>query len=406
MIIFFEVSLVLIVLSLISVPILAWIFVDYVIGQLVYFFIGIIMFMSFVSIILFISKCKKSNNRFAYRYGIFFALLYIPYIFLITETISLDKCNYFFNQNHLNLELKLMIGICLSCLIFVIPLFITLVSKSSINKKMPSYILCIILILFYIYCATTCTNSYKNYENNIIGDYQNNSAFVINSKAKIYCQSESPKFVYPLISPIKWSIGEFDKGEKVYLVSREELFDYFDYVEVTDGEQTGYVKKNLLTRSDTENNNLNNHELENNKNYQIPNDALVYNEHSYYIYDSIYETWEEAEMYCESLGGHLAVINDENENIALYNYMKDKNFENCYFGYCRSYDNENEWVWVCGLESDFTNWSDGEPNNERGVEKYAEFYWKSPAYEWNDGDFVHGTNNDKATFICEWEYTR
>lgn len=43
----------------------------------------------------------------------------------------------------------------------------------------------------------------------------------------------------------------------------------------------------------------------------IPSDAFVYNGHKYYIYSNVADTWEEAETYCESFGGHLAVITNE-----------------------------------------------------------------------------------------------
>lgn len=245
--IIFEVSIVFIISMLIAPLLLTKMFVDYVISQLVYFLIGIVIILSFISICIFISKCKKNNNRFGYICGVFFAIIFIPYIFLIMETITLDKSNYFLSQFQLSLELKLMVSCSLSSLIFIVPLFISLFSKNRINKILPSIFLFIVLFMFYVNCAITCINSYKTYENNNLGDYKNNSTFVINSNCKIYCQGESPKFVYPLISPVKWSIGEFDNGEKVYLISRNELFDYYDYVEVTNGEKTGYIKKNFLT---------------------------------------------------------------------------------------------------------------------------------------------------------------
>ena len=54
-------------------------------------------------------------------------------------------------------------------------------------------------------------------------------------------------------------------------------------------------------------------------NNDIPTEALEYNGHRYYIYPGgTSSTWEDAKAYCESLGGHLAVINNEAENNALY----------------------------------------------------------------------------------------
>lgn len=134
----------------------------------------------------------------------------------------------------------------------------------------------------------------------------------------------------------------------------------------------------------------------------VPNEAVEYNGHHYYLFSNMCETWEEAKTYCEDMGGYLAIINDDAENIFLYDLMKQAGHENAYFGLT---DHETEGVWKCvdGSEPEYTNWSYGEPNNERGVEHYAMFYYKSPEYQWNDGDFNHGTTNDNATFICEWD---
>lgn len=135
----------------------------------------------------------------------------------------------------------------------------------------------------------------------------------------------------------------------------------------------------------------------------IPHDALKYNNHHYYVFSNICSTWEEAQEYCNSLGGYLAVLNDEEENKNIYHYVQQFGYENAYFGYSDAQE-EGNWKWINGEETLYTNWSEGEPNNERDIEHYAMFYYKSPPYEWNDGDFHHGTVNDTPTFICEWDY--
>ena len=135
---------------------------------------------------------------------------------------------------------------------------------------------------------------------------------------------------------------------------------------------------------------------------KIPDSAFEYNGHHYNFYKNNCETWEEAQKFCEDLGGHLAIIDNEDENIKLYDFMKTTEYESAYFGLT---DSENEGVWknVDGSEPKFINWSDGEPNNERGIENYAMFYYKSPEYKWNDGEFRHRTVNDPSVFICEWD---
>ena len=134
----------------------------------------------------------------------------------------------------------------------------------------------------------------------------------------------------------------------------------------------------------------------------IPNGAIEYNGHYYYVFSDICDSWEEAKLYCESLGGHLAVINDENENKRLYEIMQEFSYSNAYFGFSDA-ESEGNWNWVTDEAVTYTNWSKGEPNNERKKEHYAMFYYKSPKYQWNDGDFGNGTVNDFPAFICEWD---
>lgn len=142
-------------------------------------------------------------------------------------------------------------------------------------------------------------------------------------------------------------------------------------------------------------------ELDSTEPFLLPDDAVEYNGHYYYLYSDICDTWEEAKTYCESVGGYLAIIDDDAENTFLYDLMKQAGHKNAYFG-LSDCETEGVWKYVDGSDPEYTNWSNGEPNNERGVEHYAMFYYKSPEYQWNDGDFNHGTTNDNANFFCEW----
>lgn len=53
----------------------------------------------------------------------------------------------------------------------------------------------------------------------------------------------------------------------------------------------------------------------------IPLDAEYFNGSYYKIYDNDCETWLEAQNYCNSLGGDLAVITSEEKNDFLYGLM-------------------------------------------------------------------------------------
>ena len=136
----------------------------------------------------------------------------------------------------------------------------------------------------------------------------------------------------------------------------------------------------------------------------IPTGAVEYNGHSYYVFSDICKSWEEAELYCESLGGHLAVINNAKENKRVYEIMKEFGYSNAYFGFSDA-EAEGKWKWVTEDTVTYTNWSSGEPNNQSKKEDYAMFYYKSPKYKWNDSNFGKGKKNNYPAFICEWDTT-
>lgn len=137
----------------------------------------------------------------------------------------------------------------------------------------------------------------------------------------------------------------------------------------------------------------------------IPADAHRYNGHFYYVFEGVANTWEEAERYCESRGGYLAIINDANENKDLYDYIIRAGKKDVYFGLKQAGNSQN-WHWVNGAPLRYANWNSGEPNHLKG-EHYGMFYTGHPAYTWNDGDFgLYGSTGTSKAFLCEWDSLR
>ncbi|MCD7773994.1 MAG: leucine-rich repeat protein [Clostridiales bacterium] len=131
----------------------------------------------------------------------------------------------------------------------------------------------------------------------------------------------------------------------------------------------------------------------------IPADAYEFNGHYYYIYSDVCSTWEEAEACCEALGGHLATITSEEEDQALYEYVKNSGYTDVFFGFTDK-DSEGNWVWVTGEDVTYTNWGGREPNDSHGGEDYGMYYFSSyPSGQWNDANFGDAGFN----FICEWD---
>ena len=162
--------------------------------------------------------------------------------------------------------------------------------------------------------------------------------------------------------------------------------------------QTGFeiekVEKEETERIETE---------KTSKKMMIPSDAAEFNGHHYYVYDmDNITTWEQAEAYCESLGGYLATITSREEDEFVYFYLRNNfDYESAYFGFTDR-EEEGTWGWVNGENSTYTNWNPGEPNDENPNEDYAMYYYKYPEGTWNDGDFGYETLNSGQVFICEW----
>lgn len=135
--------------------------------------------------------------------------------------------------------------------------------------------------------------------------------------------------------------------------------------------------------------------------YTIPEDAVEFNGHYYKLYD-FNMPWEEAEDYCESVGGYLATITSPEENQFLYDYIISLGYESAYFGLTDK-ENEDVWQWVTGEDYIYSNWHSGEPNNERENEDYGMFYYKYRDGTWNDGGFnTVNAGVDSTAYICEW----
>ena len=147
----------------------------------------------------------------------------------------------------------------------------------------------------------------------------------------------------------------------------------------------------------------------------IPSGALSYNGHHYYIYEDVRGSWYDAMDACTDREGYLAVINDWEENEALYNYMINRGFDQAYFGITDE-DNEGEWVYKRGDESTFTDWGTNsvgtvEPNNADGGESHAMLDVNMHNGHWNDAQYGRKiytpdgeSYKDRYAYICEWDF--
>lgn len=113
-----------------------------------------------------------------------------------------------------------------------------------------------------------------------------------------------------------------------------------------------------------------------NEPYRLPDGLKFYegNSHRYYKFDSkdVLKkdsiTWNEAEAYCESLGGHLVTINTSGEENFINNNLSNSKI---FVGATK----KNNWI---------TNETTTEPT-------------------WKDKWIMENNNSTMSSFICEWE---
>ena len=108
--------------------------------------------------------------------------------------------------------------------------------------------------------------------------------------------------------------------------------------------------------------------------------------------------WEDAKVYCESLGGHLVTIGSAEENEFVAGLARSIGSTYTAIGFTDEAE-EGQWVWVTGEDITYTNWVYPEPNNGTGLGV------QDHAYMYSDGTWDDGFYGKTEPFICEWEDT-
>lgn len=142
-----------------------------------------------------------------------------------------------------------------------------------------------------------------------------------------------------------------------------------------------------------------------------PVKTLVSNGHLYELYDN-QMGWEDAESFCEELGGHLITVDSNYENTVAYDMISDRQ------GYCWIGLNYNiltdSWEWASGDWYIFNRWYNPSYGTEYSGEHYAMMY------PMNIGTTAYAGTWDKCVgssarnsyycyynsfFICEYDTT-
>ena len=113
-------------------------------------------------------------------------------------------------------------------------------------------------------------------------------------------------------------------------------------------------------------------------------------------------TWEDAKNYCESIGGHLAVITSENEQAEIFDAINAQSSTKPFYWLGASRGNDGNFKWITNESMSYTRWDSGKPDNYRGLEHYM-IIMKNNG-KWDDNELTGWANNiDNMGFVCEWE---
>ncbi|MBF0370350.1 MAG: hypothetical protein HQL52_12930 [Magnetococcales bacterium] len=117
-------------------------------------------------------------------------------------------------------------------------------------------------------------------------------------------------------------------------------------------------------------------------------------------------TYDAAVSACSDRGGHLVTISSEEENEKVMNLVQSSNIVHTnghrytWIG-LDDYEVEGDFAWVTGDEVTYTNWYDGEPNDNGGEEDCALMIGDSGSGPgtWNDGT----CSTSELNYICEFD---
>lgn len=115
--------------------------------------------------------------------------------------------------------------------------------------------------------------------------------------------------------------------------------------------------------------------------------------------------WEEARVYCEARGGHLATVANQQQMDTITALLEENGLQTIWLG-ANNYSSSGGFQWVDGQPFEFAVWGIGEPNNDGGQEHYLMMYYKDgQGWVWNDSgiDGIRMFDRERCGFICQWE---
>ena len=97
---------------------------------------------------------------------------------------------------------------------------------------------------------------------------------------------------------------------------------------------------------------------------------------------------DDAQQFCESIGGHLATVGSDKKNLRMYRLINKAGYDNAEFE-------------IAGQERLITGepvrYEKVNPSDETSDEYYGMYYWQ---YD----DVSNRNRKTGNAFICEWDY--
>lgn len=179
-----------------------------------------------------------------------------------------------------------------------------------------------------------------------------------------------------VIQPQYWALGQPDHGQgEPYLGTCTDNGLWNDYGNVSDNID-GYILEIEHANAETAK-------------------SVIHNGKEYIRYD-VGLPWNEAQQYCESQGGHLAIIRDEATQQAIAELIQGGRAR--YLLGASDAENEGDWKWLDGSALTYTHWGNAEPNNYKGNEDYLIMDSNG---NWNDVILTYSGMSTIQGFICE-----
>lgn len=115
--------------------------------------------------------------------------------------------------------------------------------------------------------------------------------------------------------------------------------------------------------------------------------------------------WEDARIWCEARGGHLATVTSAEESREIVELIEDAKMDAVWLG-ANNRNAANGFQWVTGEKFSYAEWGADEPNNTKGQEHYLMLLrQEGEGWVWNDSrlDGLENFGNSRGGFVCEWE---